>query len=266
MLKTTKFSPCSQVKLRGNPVQKRTIGFLDSGCVVANPEILVHPAHAPGNRQIRSARNRLTDPRPSRFLKGSLGKAIHPMRKTLLLLTLLLAAPLLPAAPPAAPSVWKAKVAAELPLLGHRNWILIVDSAYPLQTSPGVETIETNASQIDVIRYVLHAVNGSIHVRPEITMDAELPFVPDADAPGASAYRAQIAAVLKGYSVQSQLHDKIIAAIGETGSQFHVLVLKTTLAVPYSSVFIRLNCKYWGDDAEQRMRVKMAAAGVSASQ
>jgi hypothetical protein len=198
----------------------------------------------------------LTDRRQSRFLKGSLGKAIHPMRKTWLLLTLLLAAPLLPAAPAA----WKAKVAAELPLLGHRNWILIVDSAYPLQTSPGVETIETNASQVDVVRYVLNTVNGSIHVRPEITMDAELPFVPDADAPGASAYRAQIAAVLKGYAVQSDLHDKIIAAIGETGSQFHVLVLKTTLAVPYSSVFIRLNCKYWGDDAEQRMRAKMAAA------
>jgi hypothetical protein len=187
------------------------------------------------------------------------------MRKTWLLFTLLLAAPLLPAAPPAAPAAWKAKVAAELPLLGHRNWILIVDSAYPLQTSPGVETIETNASQIDVVRYVLSAVNGSIHVHPEITMDAELPFVPDQDAPGASAYRTAIAAVLKDYAVQSVLHDKIIATIGQTGSQFHVLVLKTTMTVPYSSVFIRLNCRYWGDDAEQRMRAKMASAATTAA-
>lgn len=31
---------------------------------------------------------------------------------------------------------WQSKVTEILPLLGHRNWILIVDSAYPLQTSP----------------------------------------------------------------------------------------------------------------------------------
>ena len=184
------------------------------------------------------------------------------MRKTLLVLSLLLAAPLVQAAQPAAPSAWKAKVAASLPLLGHRNWILIVDSAYPLQSSPGVETVETNASQTDVVRYVLQAIHGSIHVRPDIYMDAELPFVPDADAPGASAYRAQIAALLKDYPVESQAHDKIIATIGQTGSQFHVLVLKTNLAIPYTSVFIRLNCKYWGDDAEKRMRAKMAAAAT----
>jgi hypothetical protein len=32
------------------------------------------------------------------------------------------------------------------------------------------------------------------------------------------------------------------------------------MAVPYTSVFIRLNCKYWSDDAEKRMRAKMSAA------
>ncbi len=92
-----------------------------------------------------------------------------------------------------AQSDWKARVADSMPLLGHRNWILIVDSAYPLQSSPGVETIETNASHLDVLQYVLGAVNNSIHVRPLITMDSELPYVPDDDAPGASAYRSQIA-------------------------------------------------------------------------
>jgi len=188
-----------------------------------------------------------------------------PIRLTrhLLLLCILLAAPLLPAAQPAAPAAWKAHVAASMPLLGHRNWILIVDSAYPLQSSPGVETVETNASQIEVVRYVLGAINSSIHVRPVIQMDAELPFVNDADAPGASAYRAEIGKLLSSYRIDSQLHDKIIASIAETGSQFHVLVLKTTMTIPYSSVFIRLNCKYWSDEAEQRMRAKMVAAGAT---
>jgi hypothetical protein len=32
------------------------------------------------------------------------------------------------------------------------------------------------------------------------------------------------------------------------------------MTIPYSSVFIRLDCKYWGADAEKRMREKMSAA------
>ena len=43
---------------------------------------------------------------------------------------------------------WRVKVQQELPLLGHRNWIMIVDSAYPLQVSPGIETIETGMDQL----------------------------------------------------------------------------------------------------------------------
>lgn len=38
---------------------------------------------------------------------------------------------------------WNKRLAGAMSLLGHRNWILVVDSAYPLQTAPGIETIET---------------------------------------------------------------------------------------------------------------------------
>lgn len=169
------------------------------------------------------------------------------------------------AAPPSTPSGWQAKVAQTMPLLGHRNWILIVDSAYPLQTSPGVETIETNADQVDVARYVLGTINASIHVRPIIFMDAELPFLTDEDSPGASAYRAQIGNVLHGYAVESLPHDKVIANVDEAGKLFHILVLKTTMTIPYTSVFIRLDCKYLSADAEKRLRAKMAAAGRDAA-
>jgi hypothetical protein len=180
------------------------------------------------------------------------------MRKLAFVLSFLLAAVIAHAAPPSAPPTWKAKVAATLPLLGHRNWILVVDSAYPLQTSPGVETVETNADQLEVVRSVLSAIAGSIHVRPVISMDAELPFVPEEDAPGISAYRARIADLLHGFPVESAPHDRVIADIAEAGKQFHVLILKTKLAIPYTSVFIRLDCKYWSADAERRLRTKMA--------
>jgi hypothetical protein len=187
------------------------------------------------------------------------------MRRLLLGFGVILMALAAQAAPPSAITNWKAKVAENMPLLGHRNWILVVDSAYPLQASAGIETIETNASQLEVVQYVLGAIHHSIHVRPLISMDAELPFVPESDAPGAAAYREQIGSILRGLPVESVLHEKVIANIDEASKQFHVLVLKTNITIPYTSVFIRLDCKYWGTDAEKRMREKMKAAGSGAS-
>ena len=169
------------------------------------------------------------------------------MRKSVLLIwaTLMLIAP----AVVTAQSDWKARGAQSKPLMGHRNWVLIVDSAYPLQSSPGVETLETNANQLDVLRYVLGSVNSSIHVRPLIYMDKELPFVGDDDAPGATAYREQVQKILADYTIESMLHERVINQIDETSKEFHVLVLKTTMTIPYSSVFIRLDCKYCSADA-----------------
>jgi hypothetical protein len=180
------------------------------------------------------------------------------MRRILIVVCLFASAVVQGATTPAT-SDWKAKVAEAMPLLGHRNWILVVDSAYPLQVSPGVETIETNATQLDAVQYVLGAINKSIHVRPLIYMDSELPFVPEQDAPGASAYRSQIGQLLHGYSVESLPHAKLLADVDEAGKTYKVLILKTTMAVPYTSVFIRLDCKYWPADAEERLRKKMAA-------
>jgi hypothetical protein len=154
-------------------------------------------------------------------------------------------------------SSWRAKVKQELPLLGHRNWIMIVDSAYPLQTSPGVETIETDEDLVDVTREVLQDLNTSIHVRPIVYMDAELPFVPEQDAPGVTQYRKEIKSVLQNRHIDAIPHEQIIEKINETGKTFHVLILKTKLTVPYSSVFLQLNCKYWSDAAEESLRSAM---------
>jgi hypothetical protein len=182
--------------------------------------------------------------------------------KRLLALILLL----IPATHAAVPQVspdWKAQVVLSMPLLGHRNWILIVDSAYPLQSSPGVDTIETHSGQLDVLAFVLDAINHSVHVRPDIFMDTELPFVPEQDAPGVSAYRTKVADLLRSYKINSLPHEKVIANIDEAGKTFHILVLKTNMTIPYTSVFIQLDCKYWSDDAEARLRAKMNAAAAN---
>ncbi len=153
---------------------------------------------------------------------------------------------------------WHGRLSQELPLLGHRNWIAVVDSAYPLQTSSGIETVETNADQIEVVRTVLAQIGNTRHVRPVVFTDAELQAVPESDAAGVSAYREQLKHLLGKSGVQSLPHEQIIAKLDEAGQRFHILVLKTTMAIPYTSVFIRLDCGYWTDDAEQRLRQAMA--------
>ena len=158
---------------------------------------------------------------------------------------------------------WRTVLEDEIPLLGHRNWILIVDSAYPLQSSPGVETIETDAPQVEVLRYVLGVLDRSVHLRPDIFLDKELPFVAEEDASGVSAYRRELQAVLGGYAVESEPHEQLIGRVDEAGKTMHVLILKSRIAVPYSSVFIRLNCRYWSDDAEKRMRARIAKGEVA---
>jgi len=186
------------------------------------------------------------------------------MRHILIALFLLAPPALLQAAAPVAVPAWEEKLEAALPLLGHRNWILIVDSAYPQQAAPGIETIETGASQLEVVRHVLYALDRSVHVRPVISMDAELPFVPEDDAPGVSHYRAEIHDLLRNYAVESVPHDRVIANVEDASQHFNILVLKTTMAVPYTSVFIRLDCKYWSADAEQRLRARMAPSPTAA--
>ena len=177
------------------------------------------------------------------------------MKLRTVLIVILLAA-CLPAR--AAGPDWHARLSEAMPLLGHRNWILVVDSAYPLQVSPGVETIETNASQIDVVRAVLREINHSIQVRPVIFMDTELPFVSNEDAPGVLTYQSEVMPLLHDYPVEQLPHEKIISNIDEAGKTFRVLVLKTTMTIPYTSVFIRLDCKYWSADQEDRLRKKMS--------
>lgn len=154
-------------------------------------------------------------------------------------------------------SDWRARVANELPLMGHRNWIAVVDSAYPLQSRAGIDTVETDSEQLDVVRAVLDAISKSKHVRPVIFTDAELKFVPEADAPGVSAYREALGHLLSG--AQSLPHEEIIGKLDEAGKTFHILVLKTRMTIPYTSVFLRLDCGYWNDEQEKRLRERMAA-------
>ena len=157
-----------------------------------------------------------------------------------------------------AQSGWEQKVVDQLPLMGHRNWIVIVDSAYPLQCSPGVETIETGADHLTVLDRVLEAINASKHVRPIAHTDAELEYVAESDAPGVSLYRAELKERLAEIPADSILHEELIDQLNDAGRSFQVLILKTNMTILYSSAFLQLDCKYWSAEAEARLRMQMS--------
>lgn len=172
-----------------------------------------------------------------------------------LLRTLLLAAMMAGSA--SAGNDWQAKVKEQLPLLGHRNWIVIVDSAYPWQTAPGIETVNTGSDQLTVTKLVLTELTKTKHVKPTIYLDAELAKVPEKNAEGITTYRAGLSTVLKDKATTVLPHEQIIAKLDEAGKTFHVLVLKTTLTLPYTSVFLQLECGYWNAESEKELRDSM---------
>jgi hypothetical protein len=157
---------------------------------------------------------------------------------------------------------WQQVLADRLPAYGHRNWIVVADSAYPAQAKEGIETIVANADQIHVLEAVLAALAKSKHVTPIIHTDQELNYLDDAQAPGVEVYRDKLAGLFKDMAVESLPHEKIIEKLDEVSRTFRVLIIKTNMTVPYTSVFLQLDCAYWGPEAEKGLRAKMAAAGA----
>ena len=53
------------------------------------------------------------------------------------------------------------------------------------------------------------------------------------------------------------LHEEIIAKLDRAGELFRVLIVKTNMRIPYTSVFFELDCGYWNDQAEKKLRALM---------
>ncbi len=90
-------------------------------------------------------------------------------------------------------------------------------------------------------------------MKPIIHADRELSFVAEKDAPGISVYREKLSALV-GAEVKYTPHEEIISVLDRAAGLFRVLIIKTNMTVPYTSVFLELDCAYWNADAEKRLR------------
>jgi len=158
---------------------------------------------------------------------------------------------------------WEGKLAAALPLFGHRNWIVVADAAYPAQSREGIETIATEAGQIHVLRTVIDGIAASAHIRANVFLDLELDFVSEPNAPGIVNYRHELKTILSESKVFKLPHEQIIHKLDQSAQVFRVLILKTKLTIPYTSVFLELDCGYWSADAEARLRAEIESAAAN---
>ena len=158
-------------------------------------------------------------------------------------------------------SDWKAIVQSRLPLYGHRNWVVVADAAFPVYATPGIETIVVNEDVPSVLRYVASTISSSRDVRATVFLDQELQFIDEHDYPGVTELRKQITASFAKDQVSSIPHTEVMTRIDEAGKTFRILFIKTTATIPYTSVYIRLDCGYMSDDVERKIRTAMAAAG-----
>ncbi len=155
---------------------------------------------------------------------------------------------------------WRDKLSKELPLLGHRNWIVVADAAYPAQSCAGIETVATGAEQLKVVKAVLAALDKAKHVRPIVFADSELRHVSEEHAPGITSYREKLTKLLAERPVSFIPHEEIIARLDQAGATFRILILKTRMTLPYTSVFFQLECGYWTAEAERKLREAIRSA------
>lgn len=154
---------------------------------------------------------------------------------------------------------WKTEVEKTIQLFGHRNWIVVADGAYPKQSNPAIKTITVDANQLEVVQFVQESIEKTAHVQANIFVDKEMAFVAEKDAKGIENYRLELNKILNTKNLNTKLHEEIIGDLDKSGELFDVLIIKTKLAIPYTSVFFRLECGYWNAEAENNLRTNLNA-------
>ncbi|WP_313156297.1 hypothetical protein [Sphingobacterium multivorum] len=152
---------------------------------------------------------------------------------------------------------WKKQLQTELPQLGHRNWLLVVDKAFPLLADENIQIIETNEQLVDVLNEVKNQVGAQAHVKPILYKDLELDYLNEELVPGIEKFKKDLYRIYPQDSYSVIAHNEIFSKMDAASKLFKVLVLKTNAVMPYSSVFMELDCKYWNVDKEILLRDKI---------
>ena len=158
---------------------------------------------------------------------------------------------------------WQTVLQEKLPLLGHRNWIVITDMAYPLQAKEGITTLYASEPYTEVLGTVKNMLDNSMHVYAHTYQDKELSFLEEDFCPGIAGLKAEMKQVLSSSEIINIEHDQLIARLDSISNLFEVVIIKTGLTKPYTSTFFELDCKYWDNSKQFILNGRIADAKLS---
>jgi hypothetical protein len=147
---------------------------------------------------------------------------------------------------------WQNELKATIPLLGHRNWIVVTDMAYPLQTQTGIKTVYTNEDYMAILDFVYKEIEKAPHIKATVYQDKELLYLNEKDASGIDALRGQMK-TLFGDNRTFVLHEELINRLDDVSRKFNVVILKSNLTIPFTSTFFELDCRYWDGTKELKI-------------
>ncbi|MEG1543308.1 MAG: hypothetical protein RR382_02120 [Tannerellaceae bacterium] len=147
---------------------------------------------------------------------------------------------------------WEKVLQDKLPLLGHRNWIVVTDMAYPLQAKEGILTLYAEASCTDVLAVIKKMIDNAPHIYAHVYQDKELSFLNEKLCPGIDSFRININKIISDHITVVE-HERLIARLDSISNQFQVILIKTNQTLPYTSVFFELDCKYWNDIKQKEL-------------
>lgn len=155
-------------------------------------------------------------------------------------------------------NTWQAAVDRQAGQLGYRNWIVIAEASFPAQNRPGLRQVVADVEIPEALDYVLHALEQTENLRPQVYMTREIRSVENDFAPGVDELRKRTTIALHGHETTELDQQSLLTLLEDANRNFDVLVIRTTTALPYSSVFIELQPGYWDVDSETRLRDRIA--------
>jgi len=152
---------------------------------------------------------------------------------------------------------WHAAVDRQAGQLGYRNWIVIAEASFPAQSRPGIRQVTASVDAPAALDYVLNALEKTENVRPQVYVTRELRAVENDFAPGIDEFRKRLQGALHGHETTELDQQSLLTLLEDANRSFDVLVIRTTTALPYSSVFLELQPGYWDVDSETRLRERI---------
>ena len=154
-------------------------------------------------------------------------------------------------------NVWRGAVDRQAAQLGYRNWIVIAEASFPAQSRAGVHQVMAPVEIPEALDYVLHALEQTEDVHPQIYVTRELRALENDYAPGIDEHRKCLRNSLHGRETTELDQQSLLTLIEDANRSFDVLVIRTQSALPYSSVFLELQPGYWDADSEARLRERI---------